>query len=246
MEKTPMKTARRVALRSLVGLILLGSSACGHAEEPKRAEDKSRGVTSDDASGLVYNPPLRGAPGGRVGGGTRGAGRDIFVLSVLAPDHTGLTTQPQPSLFWFISAPTSLPVEVTIADPNATAPVLETRIAPPVERGVHRLRLADHGVKLAAGVAYQWSVAVIPDAARRSRDILASGTIERLEPDAELAPKLATARGEELVARYAQAGIWYDALEAVCDLIERSPADATPRRYRAALLTQAGLPGIAE
>ena len=41
----------------------------------------------------VYKPPLRGAPGGRVGGGTRGTPRDLFVLSALAPDHSGLTVQ---------------------------------------------------------------------------------------------------------------------------------------------------------
>jgi hypothetical protein len=168
------------------------------------------------------------------------------VLSVLAPDHTGLTTKEQPSLFWFISSQTSLPVELTIVDPNATQPLLETRIASPVQRGVHRLRLAEHGVKLATGVAYQWSVAVIPDPTRRSRDILASGTIERVEATGELVQKLAGVRGEDLVWRYAQAGIWYDALEAVCDLIEGVPGDTTPRRYRAALLVQAGLPEIAE
>ncbi len=42
-----------------------------------------------DANVPVYNPPKRGAPAGRVGGGTRGGTqRDVFVLSVLAPDHS--------------------------------------------------------------------------------------------------------------------------------------------------------------
>ena len=39
-----------------------------------------------DANMPVYNPPSRGAPAGRIGGGTRG-GQNVFVLSVLAPDH---------------------------------------------------------------------------------------------------------------------------------------------------------------
>jgi hypothetical protein len=182
-----------------------------------------------------------------VGGGTRGApGRDIFVLSVLAPDHTGLTMREQPSLFWFISSDTSLPVELTIVDPNATEPLLESRIASPVKRGVHRVRLAEYGVRLAVGVPYQWSVAVMSDPTRRSRDILASGTIERVKPAGDLEAKLAEADKENLMSWYAEAGIWYDALEVVSDLIERSPGDATPRRYRAALLAQAGLPEIAE
>ena len=119
-------------------------------------------------------------------------------------------------------------------------------MAAPVKRGVHRVRLADYGVRLAPGVAYQWSVAVIPDAARRSRDILASGSIERVEPAGELGPKLAGAVKGDLAARYAEAGIWYDALEAVSDQVESSPGDTTSQRYRAALLKQIGLPEIAE
>ena len=104
--------------------------------------------------------------------------------------------------------------------------LLETRIAAPVKRGVHRVRLADHGVRLAPGVAYQWSVAVIPD----TGPALARHPGERQHrarrAHGELGPKLAAAGSEDLASRYAEAGIWYDALEAVCDLIERSPDDA--------------------
>jgi hypothetical protein len=242
------ETAMKATLLAILTAFLLFELSSGDvlAQQPN-AQPKERESTAKASPAPVYKPPLRGAPGGRVGGGTRGApGRDIFVLSVLAPDHTGLTMREQPSLFWFISSDTSLPVEVTVSDPNATEPLLETRIAAPVGRGVHRVRLADHNVRLAAGVAYQWAVTVIPDAARRSRDILASGTIERVEPSGELGPKLAAARNQDLASVYAEAGIWYDALEAVTDLIERSPGDAAPREYRAALLVQAGLPQIAE
>jgi hypothetical protein len=243
-----MKASKRIALAIVAGLITLGTSAGMWAEEAKKSsEAPKREATAEESSAPVYKPPHRGAPGGRVGGGTRGApGRDIFVLSVLAPDHTGLTTKEQPSLFWFISSQTSLTIELTIVDPNTTEPLLETRIASPVARGVHRLRLADFGVRLAVGVPYQWSVAVVPNPARRSRDILASGTIERIESAGELDPKVSGAGKEDLVSQYAEAGIWYDALETVCDLIERSPGDKRPRRDRAALLAQAGLPEIAE
>ena len=48
----------------------------------------------------VYKPPPRGAPGGRMGGGTRGIS-GAAVVSILAPDHVGLTMQEQPSLHWF-------------------------------------------------------------------------------------------------------------------------------------------------
>jgi hypothetical protein len=213
----------------------------------KQARAKQGEAEAKSAALPLYKPPLRGAPGGRVGGGTRGMpGRDIFVLAVLAPDHTGLTTTEQPSLFWFISAATSLPVELTISDPNKVEPVLEARVPPAVERGVHRLRLADFGVRLAPGVTYQWSVTVVPDPARRSRDILASGMIQRVEPSVELASRQAAAPDLDAVRLYAENGLWYDALDAVSQLMESAPGDQMARRYRAALLQQVGLGELSE
>ena len=76
----------------------------------------------------VYKPPLRGAPGGRVAGGTRGTGDEALTLSVLAPDHTALTVQEQPSLYWSLSKPSPYPIELTVIDHQAIQPLLETRL----------------------------------------------------------------------------------------------------------------------
>jgi hypothetical protein len=191
----------------------------------------------------VYKPPLRGAPRGRLGAGTRG-GRDMFVLSAWAPDHTGLTVSEQPSLYWFISRVTDLPVEVAISDPRTTQPLLETRLASPVPPGVHRIKLADLGVRLVLGVTYRWSVTVIADPDRRSRDFLAGGLIERVDPPEALQERLAQAPAEEVPFLYAEAGLWYDALTAISELIERTPGDTVLLNRRAALLGQVGLPEL--
>ena len=171
----------------------------------------------------------------------------MFVLSALVPADSGLTISEQPALYWFISGATTLPVEVTISDPRAVQPLLETRLPGPVQPGVHRIKLADHGVRLAPGVAYQWSVTVISDVNRRSRDILAGGVIERVEAPTGLREKLAqTPPSEQLPFIYAEAGLWYDALASISDLIEIRPNDAQLRKERSALLTQVGLPEIGE
>jgi len=197
-------------------------------------------------SAPVYIPPKRGNPGGRVGGGTRGIQREVFVLSVLAPDHSGFTTSEQPSLYWYISNSTSLPVELTVMDPQGVQPILETRVPAPVQAGVHRLRLADHNIRLSPGAPYRWFVAVVPDADRRSKDILAGGAIERVEVPAELTAKLTKAQKSEVPFLYAEAGLWYDAVKAISDLIEAAPQDQTLRKQRASLLAQVGLAGISE
>jgi len=180
-----------------------------------------------------------------VGAGTRGSGeRDIFVLSVLAPDHTGLTVSEQPSLYWFISQATGLPVEVAIADPRTTQPLLERRLPSPVPPGVHPIKLADFGVRLVPGVTYRWSVTVIADPDRRARDLLAGGLIERVDHPARLRERLAQARAEEVPFLYAEAGLWYDALAAISELIDRAPGDTVLLNQRAALLGQVGLPKL--
>ena len=189
-----------------------------------------------------YKPPLRGAPGGRVGGGTRGTGREAFILSVLAPNHTGLTISAQPVLYWFISSPSSLPVELTLVDPQKADPLLELQIKPPIAQGVHRVRLADHGVRLEPGLSYQWYVAVVPDSGRRSKDILAGGTIELVSPPDGLAARLAQTSKADQPSVYAGASLWYDALAALGDLIEEAPRDQALLERRSTLLRQVGLP----
>jgi len=202
-------------------------------------------VHGADGNVPVYNPPQRGAPGGRVGGGTRG-GTNVFVLSVLAPDHSGFTTNEQPALYWYISNGTSLPIELTLMDPQGVQPILETKLPAPAKGGIQRVRLADYNVHLAQGAAYRWFVAVVPDADRRSKDILAGGAIERVEMPADVKAKLAQAGKNETPFVYAQAGLWYDALRSISELIDAAPQDQDLRKQRTALLTQVGLPSSAE
>jgi hypothetical protein len=245
----PAKTVGATALVALLGIVAAAASPA--AAQDRR--DTSVPIPTQEkeptkvASAPVYKPPLRGAPGGRVGGGTRGTNtRDVFVLSALAPDHMGLTVSEQPSLYWFISNATSLPVELAIMDPQGVKPLLETRLTGPVERGVHRINLAQHGVRLEPGVPYRWSVTVIPDEKRRSRDILAAATVERIMPPDALRAKVAETRKEDLPSVYAEAGLWYEALTTLSELIDQAPADAALRQQRAALLSQVGLPDIGE
>ena len=230
---------------AVVSVLVAGLIAVGITVLPGAAQEPKSGAQTTTATAPVYKPPLRGAPSGRVGGGTRsGSARDMFVLSALVPEDSGLTISEQPVLYWFISSATALPVEIAISDPRATQPLLETRLPGPVQPGVHRIKLADHGVRLAPGVAYRWSVTVISDVNRRSRDILAGGVIERVEPPAGLREKLAQVPRDEFPFAYAEAGLWYEALDSISNLIEAKPSDAQLRKQRSALLTQVGLPEI--
>ncbi len=191
--------------------------------------------------GGAYKPPARGAPASRVGGGSRGLGGVLPSVRVLAPDHTGLTTQEQPVLYWFIDRPADTRVEITVIDDKSVEPLLERFVEAPREAGVQRLDLAALGVRLAPNVEYRWHVGVVPDPSRRSGDIVASGTIKRVAASAALASRLAQTEDAARYRVYAEEGLWYDALAALSRRIEARPDDGAVRRLRAALLREVGL-----
>jgi hypothetical protein len=242
-----VKMAAWVALGGLTLVIPLSSVAFDTQQgKPMRPVVHSQNQRVAAAADMpVYTPPPRGAPGGRVGGSTRGIGTPP-TLSVLAPDHTGLTTQEQPSLYWYLSKPTTYPVELTIIDNRAIQPLLERRLSGSLQPGVQRVRLADYGVRLSLGVPYRWFVALVVDPDNRSRDIIAGGAIERIAQPTELRAKLARAGKTRAPYIYAEAGLWYDALSAISDLIDAAPNDPALRQQRASLLEQVDLQGIAE
>jgi hypothetical protein len=193
----------------------------------------------------IYNPPRRGAPGGRVGGGTRGIGDEGMSLYVLAPDHVGLTVQEQPTLYWFISKLTQHPLEAKIIEDLAVKPILKTQIPLLSRAGIHSIRLADYNVRLLPNREYWWFVAVVPDTDHRSKDILAGGLVKHIVPPGTLQTKLGQTVKNELFKIYAEEGLWYDAVRAISDLIEAAPNDIHLRKQRASLLEQVGLSKIA-
>lgn len=245
-----MRCVKMVAWAALAGLTFVvpsfGAALDNQKGTPRRPVVASQTQPSAAAAGdFVYVPPPRGAPGGRVGGSTRGTGM-VPLVSALAPDHIGLTVQEQVSLFWYLSEPTTYPVELTIIDDHTIQPLIERRISGPLHPGMQRVRLAEYGMHLSPGMPYRWSVALVVDPANRSRDILAGGFIERVAPAEALRAQLAGASRAQAPAIYARAGLWYDALEAISDLIDAAPQTPTLRHQWAALLAQVGLSDIAE
>ena len=201
---------------------------------------------AQQADSVIYKPPKRGAPGGREGAGTRGIAGPLPTLAVLAPkDHTGLTAQEQPVLYWYLSRETQHPVEVILTDRQSVKPLLAIRLNPPLQPGMQRVRLADYNIHLTPGVLYRWSVSLVADAAQRSYDVMTAGTIERVELPNELRGQRVQAHTITAARLYATAGLWYDTIAALSELIDTRPQDITLRQQRAAVLTQEGLSAAA-
>ncbi len=218
-------------------LLFLLAPATVQAQAAAAASDSS-------ASNFVYKPPLRGAPARRVGGATRGTGDTGLVLNVLAPDQTGLTTQAQPTLYWYASQPSNTAVEVTLIADSAEVPVLAKNLVQ-TKGGMLSIDLAQHGITLKPDTDYEWFVSAVQDSGQRSKDVTSGGAIRFVVPDPAVQARAAAAGERAAPGVYAEAGLWYDAIGALSKLIERNPTDAGLRAQRAALLDQIGLPKAA-
>jgi len=231
---------RHLLLAAAMGGTAATASVSGWAAEPQSS------IAPENAKGTpVYVPPKVGAPRGRVGGGARGPSSDMPRLTVLAPDHPGLTTEAQPVLYWYLNRPTQNSVEFTLMTDDQIAPVLEVKLADAGQPGVHKLSLADHGVTLELNATYRWYVSVVQDPSRRSRDVIAGGVIQRVNIPNGLPEKLAAAKSEDKAKLLASEGIWYDAIAALSSSIDGAPSNETLREQRAGLLDQVGLTDVA-
>jgi hypothetical protein len=188
----------------------------------------------------AYRPPLRGAPGGRVGGASRSifrAAAPLPMIELLAPsDHAGLSANPAPSLYFFVSGPVGWPTRFTISAPGRPAPVLEATIPAPVAAGIYRVALADYRLRLEPGIVYTWSVSAILDPRVRARDIVASASLMLSPPDPAIAAALAVVSATRRAVLCARLGLWYDAVAAA---VAAAPADR--RAGLDALLREVGL-----
>ena len=210
-------------------------------------EIQSPSSQSEESPLPIYTPRNKTIPRARVGGSLRGTdGKDPEIVA-LVPDHVGLTVKQAPSLNWFLSKPTSLPIRFTLIDSRSVKPVHEGPIPTPAQPGVQSLNLKDLGLTLEPDIQYRWYVSAIRNPDSPSQDIVAGGVIERCEFSTclvEMAVDLDCDR--QSVLRNAQRGFWYDAVSCLCDLIKTNPEDASFRRMRASLLKQVGLNGVAE
>lgn len=211
------------------------------------AEAPAQPANAKSSAAPAYTPPSRGAPARRVGGSSRGAAGALPAVLPLVPDHVGLTTAEHPMLYWYLSKPTSVRVEITLIDEKGETPLIEYSVKDAKGPAVHRIDLAAHGVSLKPGVEYQWSISVVPDPNERSNDVMAAGIVKRIDAPAAVASARAKGMDKEALARMLAAnGIWYDAIDAYSDLISARPNDRDLREQRAALLDQVGLKDVAD
>ncbi len=178
-----------------------------------------------------------------VRGGVAGA---LPVLRALAPPHVGATAAPAPVLYWHLSAASPVPIEIAIfSEDDEAVSLLDLRLEPPVAAGLHVFRFSEHALRMAPGVTWHWSVALVPDRDKREEDVLAGAAVRHTPLGAELRSELDAAPRAERAHRLAAAGYWFDAFTTLSAWSEAEPLAANLRAQRAALLEQVALGELA-
>ena len=203
-------------------------------------------VGSSKPTEAFYQPPRRGAPGGRVGGGTRGPNAGLPFLYALVPDHVGLTAKAQPTLVWYLSEATTFPLEFTVLEGMGVEPILEVPLSSPLEAGIQLISLADYDLKLDKGKTFQWFVSLIPDPARRSKDVVAGGMLEVKVVPENIALAVKNGTPQEATKLLAKAGFWYDAMGMISHEIQAHSRNRELYDLRAGLLEQVDLNIVAQ
>lgn len=202
-------------LKSLVFLLIILFTVCDRTNAQDTPSQNGQANASTDSDLVLYKPPMRGAPKLRVGGGVRGGSFETPVLQVIAPQQIGLTTLEQPVLYWHLDKAANYALEMTVMEAGKMSPLLLEKHDGPINPGLHSFRVTGQNIRLETGKEYEWFVALIIDPEQRSKDIIAGGGIMRVSVPTGLQKSLDTAPSHESGGIYAQAGLWYDAINAM-------------------------------
>ncbi|GJQ58681.1 MAG: hypothetical protein SCALA701_14820 [Candidatus Scalindua sp.] len=195
----------------------------------------------------LYTPPQKENRTGTFARTARlGTDSDLATLSVLAPNHVGLTVKEQPTLYWHLSNPMNNRIEFGITQNQIIQPLLKTHLKVRPQTGIQTIRLADYGIRLLPGKQYQWYIKIVQETENETKNNIVRGMIRRIKPDQALSAQIEKSETSTVPIIYAQEGIWYDAIETLATLIDTSPSSIKEREQFSSLLTGVGLLEVAE
>lgn len=145
----------------------------------------------------------------RTPGGSRGGECNLLppqIVTLIVPeDHTGTTSLSRPTVIWFNREPISQPVKFTV-NAHGSKPIL-VREFENLPKGFRALKLPESSPGLELGKLYKWTVTVVCNEVRPSKNLYAQAWIKRV-------PNPVSERSENLNCNidFAKLGIWYDAI----------------------------------
>ena len=168
--------------------------------------DELNNLETEDDLDIVFKPPVIGAPGDRIGAGTRSGVNLVKRIEVLVPKGGGLTAEASPNLHWWLSQDFAGTLQIKIEPVDAKQPLLEMKHNIDATAGIQSIDLGKLGLKLERGKIYVWKIILL-----KSEDVVWASGLSFIERVSARAPE-ENSSPERQARSYAQAGIWYDAL----------------------------------
>ena len=196
---------------------------------------------------IRYTPPKRQRAIKTAGTGSRGCEgfSNKVTLQLLVPNnHVGQTTKARPTLMAYLAgAPEA---EVSLVQRGVPQPLYVSKVKPNAQ-GIVKVDIPEEVAGLEAGKDYRWSVAVVCNPNRRSADVYAEAYIERVNVPETIEKQVSAATTDQVLGQaYAEAGIWYDTLEAVSQASVNPSDNPSVKTDLSDLLNQVGISNLLE
>ncbi|KOR30498.1 hypothetical protein TI04_05535 [Achromatium sp. WMS2] len=158
-------------------------------------------------------------------------------LQVLAPEHTGLTSNRQPNLYWYVKPGLENYQSFRLSPMNQVGWAFEITIPPAPAGGIRSLSLREHNIQLQPNTEYRWQVLLEPFSNQTAAATNSTGYIVYIPHIL----KSGDISNSELIHVAAKKGLWYDAVDAVSKLVQTEQRGNKWHQHRAELLRQGNL-----
>lgn len=173
-------------------------------------------------------PSNPGLPARTEGGGTRGdcLNSELPLTALVPRSGYGETIAEHPTFLWYVPDVAAEAAEFILRKQDGTE-VYRATFQITGGAGLISLSLPKDAnlMPLEIDQNYEWVFSLICDSQDRSGDVYTNGWVRRVEK-ADLESQLASADTDDRPNLYAQAGLWYDALDALAALYRAQPDDS--------------------
>ncbi len=222
---------------------------------------------------VEFTPPDRGTPGALEPGGTRarapfeapfpieeglgstrgctvtnGDDREFAALVPDTPETIGVTTQEYPTVYAYVpETDGKVEVEFTLSDKDYNdLYTLSFEVDSRGEIIPFQLPRSVNLPPLPTQEPYLWSVTLICNPADPAANSFVEGWIGRFQPTETFVSDLSSGSGLTKAALYADAGVWYEAIDTLAQLRQANPNNAAVQEQWENLLRSVGLEDYAD
>jgi hypothetical protein len=176
-------------------------------------------------------------------GGTRSGASDnlVYLPPLVSEEIAPQTTQARPSFAWYLHNPKgkAVTLEFALIEPGLTKPLYRTTLKTDT-KGLISFQMPGSAPELQTDKTYRWTLIVVNDPRRTGLNQRLKGGIQRVLSPSSI-PELTAKNPIDQTIAYAEAGIWYDAIQFASQVRQTPEADVW-----LSLLEQGGLKEIAD